>query len=96
MLTLNTGTPATVVEIDGRGMASFTRLPEAGYYYNQFFSVTNNLTVRGITFRGSRAIGGTSPDNVLAANPYYPSAVDVNVIDCTFVDCCVGEGYSCA
>jgi hypothetical protein len=92
-LTLNTGTPAAVVEIDGRGMASFTRLPQSGAYYNQFFSVTNSLTLRGITFRGSQAVP-FQPDNVLVSYPYDPSSFDINVVGCRFEDCSLGEYYA--
>ncbi len=93
MLTLNTGTPAAVVEIDGQGWASFTRIYETGYYYSQFFSVTNNLTLRGITFNGSQAVP-SEPDNVLSSSPYYSTAVDVNVIACTFNNCSLGQFYA--
>ncbi len=92
-LTLNTGTPAAVVEIDGRGLASFTRLPQASAYYNQFIQVTNSLTLRGITFRGSQAVP-FQPDNVLVAYPYDSSSFDINVIGCRFEDCSLGEYYA--
>jgi hypothetical protein len=91
-LTTGTGTPATIVEIDGRGEATFTRLPQTGTYYNQFFVVNHNLTVRGITFVGSQA-DPAHLDSVFEASGYAPQAVDVKAIGCTFKHCQLGEEF---
>ena len=92
-LRLDTGSPATVVEIDGRGMASFTRLPEAGFYYNQFFRVAGSLTLKGIKFRVRCPMG--APGQRLVLDPNDPGTYDINVIGCTFEDCASASIMRC-
>ena len=86
VLDLSAGSPADVVVIDGKGWASFTRLPEATTPPNKFIDFTRSLTLRGITFRGTKF-----DDFVL--HHYPEQAVDVNVVNCRFENCSSGRVY---
>jgi hypothetical protein len=84
-LQIGTGTPADVVVIDGQGWASFTRQDEPGSYHNQTFNVGHSLTIKGIHFREG--------DFTLATYGLAPLPVDVNVVECRFENCGLGQGY---